>query len=109
MAEQTRQAPDIALEDLVRVPGVQAFDLSPDGRQAVFTWNASGNFQIYVVPLDGGVIETLIPASEVAYYAARLLPLGADLVVEAPPQLIAARRRLAREILARYPATGAEG
>lgn len=58
---------------------------------------------------DGGVIETLIPASEVAYYAARLLPLGADLVVEAPPQLIAALRRLAREILARYPATGAEG
>lgn len=55
---------------------------------------------------DGGVIAAAIPASEVEYFAARLLPLGADLVVESPPQLIAALRRLAREILERYPAAG---
>ncbi|HEX5506588.1 MAG TPA: S9 family peptidase [Thermomicrobiales bacterium] len=79
MAEQARQTPDIALEDLVRVPGVQAFDLSPDGRQAVFTWNASGNFQISVVPLDGGAPPRQLTDGPQAAMMPRWSPRG-DLI-----------------------------
>ena len=30
------------------------YDLSPDSTQVAFTWNASGNWEIYTVPLEGG-------------------------------------------------------
>jgi predicted DNA-binding transcriptional regulator YafY len=50
----------------------------------------------------GGVIVASIPESEIEWYAAQLLPLGTDLRVLSPPQLIAALRRKAREIAALY-------
>ena len=53
MGQTERAVPEIALEDLVRVPGVQGFDLSPDGARVVYTSNASGNLQLFVLPLDG--------------------------------------------------------
>lgn len=38
----------------------------------------------------GGVIEGAIPRSEVEWYASQLLAVGPDVVVESPPELIAA-------------------
>ena len=52
----------------------------------------------------GGVIETTLPASEIDWFAARLLPVGAEVVVESPPELIEAIRRNARELASMYGA-----
>ena len=30
------------------------YDISPDSTQVAFTWNASGNWEIYAVPIEGG-------------------------------------------------------
>jgi predicted DNA-binding transcriptional regulator YafY len=51
---------------------------------------------------QGGAIDTIIPASEIDYFAARLLPLGGDIAVTSPPELIAALRHAAHDILLRY-------
>ena len=50
----------------------------------------------------GGVIAVAIPEREVDWYATQLLPLGAEVRVTAPPQLIAALRQKAQEIAALY-------
>jgi predicted DNA-binding transcriptional regulator YafY len=50
----------------------------------------------------GGVIDAAIPESELDWYAAQLLPLGTNLRITSPPQLIAALRQKAREIAALY-------
>jgi predicted DNA-binding transcriptional regulator YafY len=50
----------------------------------------------------GGVIAAALPASEIAYYATRLLPMGTSVRVEAPPELIAALRERARAVVAMY-------
>ncbi|MFN8539684.1 MAG: WYL domain-containing protein [Thermomicrobiales bacterium] len=57
-----------------------------------------------LVPDDagGGVIAAAIPATEVAYYATRLLPMGASVRVEAPAELIATLRERARAVVALY-------
>lgn len=42
------------LENLLRVPSVEAytgFDLSPDGQKAAFSWNRSGQWEIYELSL----------------------------------------------------------
>lgn len=52
---------------------------------------------------QGGAIEGTIPRAEIDWYAAQLLPVGPDLVVESPPELIAALRRQALQIAALYP------
>jgi len=51
---------------------------------------------------DGGVIEATIPCAEIEWYAAQLLSAGCEIVIESPPELIAAIRRQAEEIAARY-------
>lgn len=50
----------------------------------------------------GGAIATSIPASELDFYASCLLPLGTEVRVESPPQLIAAIRQRARVIARMY-------
>jgi len=40
----------------------------------------------------GGIIEGTIPWHEIDWYAAQLLAEGADVIVESPPELIAAIR-----------------
>jgi predicted DNA-binding transcriptional regulator YafY len=56
------------------------------------------------VRTDGGgwIIEATVPASELEWYARRLLAVGTDITVEGPPELVAAMRRLAEGIAARY-------
>lgn len=50
----------------------------------------------------GGILETLIPATEIDYYARQFLAVGAEIVIESPPELVAAIRDLAQGVLARY-------
>lgn len=50
----------------------------------------------------GGVIEALIPEAEIEWYAAQFLPVGKEIVITSPPQLIAELRRKARDVLALY-------
>jgi predicted DNA-binding transcriptional regulator YafY len=53
---------------------------------------------------DGrGVIDTEIPPSGIDFYAARLLSLGTDVIVESLPELIAAMRAKAQAIARLYP------
>ncbi len=51
-----------------------------------------------------GVIDTGIPASEIDFFATRLLLAGTDVVVESPPELVAAIREKAQAIAALYQA-----
>lgn len=51
---------------------------------------------------ESGLIDATIPRGEIDYFAARLLPLGPEITVESPPELIAAMRRQAQAILAHY-------
>lgn len=50
----------------------------------------------------GGTVEAEIPPRELDYYASRLLSVGADILVESPPELVAAIRNKAREIARLY-------
>lgn len=51
----------------------------------------------------GGTIEGTIPASEIEWYATQLLPVGADALVQSPPELIAAIRRQSLAVADLYP------
>ena len=59
------------LANLLRVPQVDTglrFDISPDGRNVVFAWNKTGNWEIYQLPTDApqhlhlGLMSTAPPA-----------------------------------------------
>jgi predicted DNA-binding transcriptional regulator YafY len=54
----------------------------------------------------GGMIEGAIPRSEVAWYASQLLAVGPAVVVESPPELIAAVRAQADAVAALYRRPG---
>ena len=51
----------------------------------------------------GGTIEGTIPVSEIEWYATQLLPVGADALVQSPPELIAAIRRHVLVVANMYP------
>ena len=51
---------------------------------------------------EGGVIEGIVPRSEIGWFASQLLPVGLDVTVESPPELIAAMRAQASALLERY-------
>jgi predicted DNA-binding transcriptional regulator YafY len=51
---------------------------------------------------EGSIIEAEIPASEIDYYASRLLSVGTDVLVDSPPELIDAIRNKAREVIGLY-------
>src|SRR5438874_2663708 len=58
----------LSVEELAGVPYVDyvwgGIDLSPDGSEVAFSWNRSGTFEIYSVPLDGERIFQLRDAME---------------------------------------------
>jgi predicted DNA-binding transcriptional regulator YafY len=90
---QTRESnPEHPLPLRVRVTrqGARSFDLA-----VLFRGIAVGE-------RGEGSIEGEIPASEIEFYARRLLALGTDVVVESPSELIEAMRHLARDVLALY-------
>ncbi len=93
LATRERDAPDpVRLRATLTRDGMMRFDSGAEFGEIVPT------------PDGGGVIDTNIPASEIAYFAARLLPLGGEIIVESPLDLIAALRDMARAVLARYDA-----
>jgi dipeptidyl aminopeptidase/acylaminoacyl peptidase len=72
----------INLETLLRVPYIEpdlGFDISPDGHQVAFSWNATGRWEIYTLNLD--VTSTLkqISVGEGAKFAPRWSPDGRKL------------------------------
>ena len=50
----------------------------------------------------GGIIEGTIPRSEAGWFAAQLLPVGTEVIVDSPPELIDAMRQRAQAILRQY-------
>ena len=74
--------------------------VTPRGMKSVDLASLFG--RIAVDEAGAGLIDARIPESEVDYFASRLLPLGTDVVVESPPQLIAALRRMAQDLAALY-------
>lgn len=51
----------------------------------------------------GGILDATIPRTEIAYYARIFLALGTEAAVHTPPELIAAIRQQAQEMLRLYP------
>ena len=53
----------LTAEEVVAIPHVdwshRSFDLSRDGRDAVFSWDPTGNFEVYRAPLAGDAIYQL--------------------------------------------------
>ena len=58
--------------------------------------------EMMVADPGGGVIEGTIPLSEIDFFAARLLVVGTDVVVESPPELVVAIRAKAEALAALY-------
>src|SRR3989441_3931601 len=58
----------LSVEELAGVPYVDwiwgGIDLSPDGGEVAFSWNRSGTFEVYSVPLEGERIFQLTDARE---------------------------------------------
>ncbi|MDQ3696049.1 MAG: WYL domain-containing protein [Chloroflexota bacterium] len=54
-------------------------------------------------PSGHGAIDVRIPASSIDYYAVRLLSIGPEVIVESPPELVAALRDQAATIAKLYP------
>ncbi|MCJ7619185.1 MAG: hypothetical protein MUP64_03070 [Anaerolineae bacterium] len=44
------------------------FDISPDSTQVAFTWNATGNWELHVVPIAGGTPRRLTSGPGNKYY-----------------------------------------
>ena len=50
----------------------------------------------------GGILEAVIPLSQIDYYASRLLSVGTDVVVDSPQDLVEAIQNKAREVIRLY-------
>ncbi len=59
---------EIAIEDLVGAPHVDhrwgGIDLSPDGREIAFSWDRTGNNEVFVAPVRGDRIYQLTDGSD---------------------------------------------
>jgi dipeptidyl aminopeptidase/acylaminoacyl peptidase len=70
------------LEALLRVPYVEpdtGFDLSPDGTEIAFSWNVSGQWEIYLLAVDGSREPRQITAGPGAKFAPQWSPGGQHL------------------------------
>jgi dipeptidyl aminopeptidase/acylaminoacyl peptidase len=74
--------PTLDLETLLRVPYVEpytGFDLSPNGMQLAFSWNPTGQWEVYLMPLDGSAPPQQITTGPGAKFAPRWSPDGGRL------------------------------
>ncbi len=72
----------IDLEKLMRVPYVDpdlGFDVNPASTQIAFAWNITGNWEIFVTPLDRSAIPRQISVGPGAKFAPRWSPDGKKL------------------------------
>ena len=70
------------LELLLRVPYVEpdlGFDISPSGSKVAFSWNLSGNWEIYILDLNGNGDPKQVTTAEGAKFAPRWSPTGKEL------------------------------
>lgn len=70
------------LETLLRVPYVDSsggFDISPDGNQIAFSWNITGQWEIYTMPMDGSMAPGLITGGPGGKTHPRWAPEGQQL------------------------------
>ena len=70
------------LETLLRVPCVEpdlGFDISPNGSQVAFSWNATGRWEIYTLNLDVPSTPIRITGGKGAKFSPRWSPNGAKL------------------------------
>jgi len=66
-------------EKLLRVPGVDTtagFDISPDGKQVAFSWNITGQWEIYTLDLTGAGEPHLLTAGPGAKFGSCFSPNG---------------------------------
>ena len=69
----------LALEALLRVPYVDpytGFDISPDGTQVAFSWNPTGQWEVYLMPLNGSAPPRQITTGPGGKFAPRWSPDG---------------------------------
>jgi dipeptidyl aminopeptidase/acylaminoacyl peptidase len=67
------------LETLLKVPCVMpyyGFDLSPDEIQVAFSYNPSGRWEVYLMPLDGATTPRQITTGPGAKFSPRWSPAG---------------------------------
>lgn len=68
------------LKQLVRVPTVSGYDVSPDGRTAAVAWDKTGPTQIYLAPVNGKGQPRAITKNAEHKTAPRFSPSGAHLL-----------------------------
>jgi dipeptidyl aminopeptidase/acylaminoacyl peptidase len=69
--------PILPLDKLLRVPYVdEHFDPSPDGAEVAFSWNRTGQWEVYLVPTDGGLPPRQATEGPGAKHAPRWSPDG---------------------------------
>lgn len=69
----------IGLDLLMRVPIVEpylGFDIHPDGNQIAFSWNTTGQWELFIVPLVGSAPPEKISLGEGAKFAPHWSPDG---------------------------------
>ncbi len=67
----------LPLDELLRVPYVdEHFDPSPDGAEVAFSWNRTGQWEVYLVPTDGGLPPRQATEGPGAKHAPRWSPDG---------------------------------
>jgi len=67
------------LEALLKVPYVSpdyGFDVSPDGKQVAFSWNVTGRWEIYSLPLEQSAAPRQLTSGPGAKFAPRWSPDG---------------------------------
>jgi dipeptidyl aminopeptidase/acylaminoacyl peptidase len=70
------------IEALMRVPYVEpdtGYDISPDGKWVAFSWNLTGGWEIYLLPLDGTAAVRQITQGLGAKFAPKWSPEGSRL------------------------------
>jgi predicted DNA-binding transcriptional regulator YafY len=90
-----------------------ATDLAPlratVSRAVAYSYDFQNLFGSLEIGEDGtGHLEEQIPLSEVEFFAARLVAMGPELLVDSPPELISAMRSMARRVANLYDESGAD-
>jgi len=70
------------LQSLLQVPCVDAyngFDISPDGRKVAFSWNKSGEWEIYEISLSGGHNARRVSLGQGGKFCPKYSPEGSRL------------------------------
>jgi dipeptidyl aminopeptidase/acylaminoacyl peptidase len=70
------------LKSLLQVPGVEpvtGFDISPDGRKVAFSWNKTGQWEIFEISLTGNLTPRQISIGQGGKFGPKYSPEGSRL------------------------------